>query len=203
MVFPILWWDSDQCLLLETWSNGTIAHSASLHFDLPLSRIPVTAAATKRGSGMPLYYFNLDDGFKGIADPEGTDLAGESAARAHAVAVAQEIMAHAEAKTRHWLIDVCDRNRQLLFEVLFVTVDPTISHIRPEARRLIEESCAARRSLGRAARDAHATVCRARATIARSRGLPWLFVVDGSQSPCGGQDDIPLAYNDPFLKRYV
>jgi hypothetical protein len=128
---------------------------------------------------MPLYYFNLDDGYQGIVDPEGTDLADESAARAHAVTVAQEIMAHAEAKTRHWLINVCDRDKERLFEVLFVTVDPTISHIRPEARRHIEESCVARRSLGRAAREAHATACRARAAIARSQGLPWLALVEG------------------------
>jgi hypothetical protein len=128
---------------------------------------------------MPLFYFNLDGGYERVADPDGTELADECAARAHAAEVAQEIMAHTEAKTRSWLLEVCDRDGLPLFELPFEKVDPTIRDFDPRLRRLIEDAAMTCRTSGRAIRDARATVRRARAAVARSNRAPWPVIEGG------------------------
>jgi hypothetical protein len=125
---------------------------------------------------MPRYYFNLDAGFASVTDPDGTDLADGTAACDHARAVAREIMAHNEAKTRSWALEVCDCDGQLLFEVPFVTADPSLRNFHPVTRRLIEEACEKRRASARAIRASRAMVSRSRVTVARARRLPWLVV---------------------------
>jgi hypothetical protein len=125
---------------------------------------------------MPRYYFNLDAGYTSVADPDGTDLADGTAARAHARAVACEIMAHNENKTRSWALEVYDCDGEKLFEVPFVTTDPTIRHFHPTTRRVIEEACEKRRAFARAVRASRATISRSRVTVARAKRMPWLVV---------------------------
>jgi hypothetical protein len=125
---------------------------------------------------MPRYYFNLDVGYASVTDPDGTYLADETAARAHARAVAREIMAHNEAKTRSWVLEVCDSDGHMLFEVPFVTEDASIRHFHPMTRHVIEEACKKRRASARVIRASRAAAFRSRATVARARGVPWLVV---------------------------
>jgi len=127
---------------------------------------------------MPLFFFHLNDGTSGVADPQGTPLADLVAAQEHAQEVALELMAHAEGKHRHWLLEVCAEDGTRLFDLPFETVDQTIRRFHPQTKRLIEEACRIRRASAKAIREARATVRRARALVARSRGLPWL-VADG------------------------
>jgi hypothetical protein len=128
---------------------------------------------------MPLYYFDLQDGLAGAADGDGTEFADAAAAHAHAHQVVIELMTHVEAKTRHWLLDVHDEGGTHLFSVPFVHCDRTIDHLEPRTRRLIEEACAKRRALATAIFDARANIRRARALVARARGLPHLVVDRG------------------------
>jgi hypothetical protein len=128
---------------------------------------------------MPLFYFDLQDGSAGVTDGDGTELPDATAARAHAHQVVLELMAHVEARTRHWLLDVHEEGRARLFSVPFVLCDRTIDHLEPRTRRLIEEACAKRRALATAIFDARANVRRACALVARSRGLPHLVADRG------------------------
>jgi hypothetical protein len=130
---------------------------------------------------MPLYYFNLQDGAAGIADPDGTDLVDPAAAMVHAHEVVLELMAHVEARTRHWLLDICDDSGMHLFEVPFVGIDRTIDHLEPQTRHLIEEACVKRRELASAIFDARANIRRARILVARSRRTPHLVTDRGRQ----------------------
>jgi hypothetical protein len=121
---------------------------------------------------MPLYYFNLHDGAGGVADPEGTNLADRAAAEAHASAVVLELMAHVEARARHWLLEVCDEGGRTLFEIPFVKIDRSIDHLQPQTRSLFEEVSRRRRALASAIFNARATLRQTQALVARSRRLP-------------------------------
>jgi len=101
-----------------------------------------------------------------VTDGDGTELPDATAARAHAHQVVLELMAHVEASTRHWLLDVHEEGRARLFSVPFVLCDRTIDHLEPRTRRLIEEACAKRRALATAIFDARANVRRACARAA-------------------------------------
>jgi hypothetical protein len=130
---------------------------------------------------MPRYYFNLRDAAGGVTDPEGADLHDEAAARDYAVQVTRELMSRAEAKRRHWQLDVCDGSGRLLFSVPFVAADNTIPPLSPETRRLVERMCQNHRELGEAIFEARLAVLRSRATCARSNGKPHLAAQFGQR----------------------
>jgi hypothetical protein len=130
---------------------------------------------------MPRYYFNLRDGGGGVTDPEGTDLPGRAAAKAYAAQVATELMGRAEVKRRHWQLDVSDGAGKVLFSVPFAAVDTTIDHLAPTTRSLIEQLCRNRRELGEAVFEARLAALKSKATIARSKGKPYLAAHLGRQ----------------------
>lgn len=123
---------------------------------------------------MPRYFFNLRDGAGGVDDPDGAELSGEAAAMAYATDVAVELMRWAEAKRRHWQLDVYDEAGKLLFKVPFAAIDPTIDHLVPPLRASIEELCRNKRELAEAVFEARLAVLKSRATRARSNGKPHL-----------------------------
>jgi hypothetical protein len=128
---------------------------------------------------MPLYYFNLRDGSAGVIDPEGTILPDDAAARAYALRVAHELMAHAEAKRRHWQLDVSDDSGEVLFHLPFVAADDTIHGLPATTRRLVERLCQEQRELAEAVFEARLMILRSRAVRARSRGKPYLVAEFG------------------------
>src|SRR5262245_60915992 len=130
---------------------------------------------------MAHYFFTLRDGAGGASDPEGTDLPGEAAAREYATQVANGLMRHAEVKTRHWQLDVSDETGKVLFDVPFAAVDSTIDHLAPTTRRLVERLSRNRRELSEAIFDARLAVLKCKATIARSKGKPYLAAHSGRQ----------------------
>ena len=90
---------------------------------------------------MPLFYFTLKNGHHTIPDREGEELADLNAARAHAAGVARELMRNRGVKARAWRMEVCDEYLQPSFELLFASIDDTISHLPLEFRQSIEIAC--------------------------------------------------------------
>ena len=123
---------------------------------------------------MPRYYFHLRDGTGDVVDQEGVELPEAAEALAHAAAVARELMHQAEARTRHWQLDVFDGEAQVLYRLPFVAVDETIKHLPDLIRWQFERLCARKRELAEAVHQARLTMQQSRALVARARGKPYL-----------------------------
>jgi hypothetical protein len=130
---------------------------------------------------MPHFHFDLLAGTDIVQDKTGTELSDEWAATAHGHEVARELMRNNERKARHWCLLVRGEADNVLFEIPFAAVDPTIDHLSPEARALVEKGCEQRRALQEAVREVRGTVRRTRSIIARSRGRPYLVAHDGER----------------------
>ena len=63
----------------------------------------------------------------------------------YAQAVVRELMRSREAQTRTWRLDVCDEAGACLIELPFARFDPTLDHLRPELRAMVEKFCDRRR----------------------------------------------------------
>lgn len=83
---------------------------------------------------MPLYYFVLKAGRHTYPDSEGQEFADENAARAHAQAVARELMRNRESRTAHWRIQVCDDYLQPRCQFLFADIDHTLERFVEDFR---------------------------------------------------------------------
>ena len=89
---------------------------------------------------MPRYFFRINDGCKIVSDPEGTELPDEGCARAHACQVVRELMRNREQRTLSWRLAVCDGQGTLCFELLFASVDESVTQLRPAMRALVEDA---------------------------------------------------------------
>jgi hypothetical protein len=96
---------------------------------------------------MPAFYFHLRDGKSGLLDDEGQELPDPAAARAYAVQVARELMRTRELEKRHHRLDVCDEDGKVVAEVPFAMVDPTLDHLQPDLRTLVERLAQTRREV--------------------------------------------------------
>jgi hypothetical protein len=72
---------------------------------------------------MALFYFILKVGRKAFPDPVGEEFEDITDARAHAHAVAGELMRNREGSTGHWRLQVCDDYLEPCYECLFADVD--------------------------------------------------------------------------------
>jgi hypothetical protein len=127
---------------------------------------------------MPRYFFNLRTKDGCVRDREGTFLADEASARAHASAVARELMQHRQARTRYWRLDVCDEEKPC-FDLLFARIDDSMSHLDPELRRSIESVSATAASLSETIAAVGVSLMQIKATLARTEGAPYLAAIDG------------------------
>lgn len=130
---------------------------------------------------MALYFFNLKDGRTTIPDQDGTELADDDAARAHAVVVARESMRNNESRTRTWRLQVCGPDRQPCFELLFASVDETIDQLPDEIGASVREVSGKFASLHDAIADVRMSLLQVRATLARSERAPYLAALNGSR----------------------
>jgi hypothetical protein len=128
---------------------------------------------------MPIYFFNLKTPEGTIRDPVGTDLPDESSAREHARLVACELMQHRPPRTRSWRIDVCDGEGRRCLDMLFASVDESISGLPPELRNSIENLHAKHASLSEAINAIRLTIFEVKGTIARSERAPYIAAVNG------------------------
>jgi hypothetical protein len=115
---------------------------------------------------MPLYYFVLKHDFETAADREGMELADHQMARDHAIAVARELMQHQEVRTRSWRLQVCDEDLYVRSEILFASVDNTLSKYPPEYRNTIQGLCRATGTLADRIADVRASLSQLKATLA-------------------------------------
>ena len=92
----------------------------------------------------------------------------------YACDVVLELMNCRELRTRHWQLDVHDGEGKRVFEIPFVELDPTLSHLRAEERALVEHGSQVIRSFKDALHAASLTRREARSLVARSRGRPYL-----------------------------
>src|SRR6516165_5390772 len=129
---------------------------------------------------MPAYQFNLKTGDGTVIDPEGTDLPNDASAYAYAKAVASELMAHREPQTRSWRLEVRYSGGLPKFDLLFASIDETLSHLTPELRSSVEGLCASSASLVEEIREIKLTLLAVKATIARAEGALYLAAVNGA-----------------------
>ena len=127
---------------------------------------------------MPRYTFALQDGTAPVDDESGVWLGSREQAREHAEGVAQELMRGREVQTRPWRLDVFE-DGQVIYEISFASVDPTLDHLAPSLRTRVEASSVTIRSTREIIEAARATVREARALVAKSRGKPYLAAERG------------------------
>lgn len=122
---------------------------------------------------MSRYTFALQSGSSRVDDGSGLWLSTREQALDHGEAVAGELMRGREAQTRSWRLDVYE-NGELVFQIPFARVDPTLDHLAPWLRAAVEARCESRRSAGEVISAARATLRESRALVALSRGKPYL-----------------------------
>ena len=101
---------------------------------------------------MPLYYFVLKTGRRSYPDSEGQEFPDDTAAQAHAHAVAHELMRNREIKTGHWRIEVCDDYLQPCYECLFADLDHTLERFDSDLRGALTRVARTRAAMGDALR---------------------------------------------------
>ena len=72
---------------------------------------------------MALFYFVLKVGWQSFPDTTGEEFDDIADARAHAHAVARELMRNRETRTAHWRVEVCDDYLQPCYDCLFADID--------------------------------------------------------------------------------
>ncbi len=122
---------------------------------------------------MPTYTFKLHDGKSGLEDKTGVGLRDREQALHYARSVIHELANCREVQTRLWRLDVYESD-QRIFEIPFASVDPTLDHLHPIYRTIVEDACDRQRSFSSALHTAWLTVQESRALVARSRGKPYL-----------------------------
>lgn len=130
---------------------------------------------------MPLFYFNLNDGRRLIADPEGTNLPDQAVAHEYAVQVAREIMRNDEHRSLAWRLVVCDAEREPCFELLFASVAENLDHLSPALQAAVERTARSVAALKDSLQAVQMTLLQLRATLARADGLPYLAVLNGQR----------------------
>jgi Domain of unknown function (DUF6894) len=131
---------------------------------------------------MPNYTFELKDGCGGLGDEAGVLLADGDQALQYAQHVAHEMMRSREAQTRSWRLDVYDENGACVIELPFASVDPTLDHLRPESRKMVESFCTRRRVVDELFHAARNTMRESRALVARSRGKLYVAAQSGKKT---------------------
>ena len=90
---------------------------------------------------MPRFHFHLRARGTIHRDHDGTDLPDVAAARTHAAGVAEELMRHSIARTRHWSMRVEDVSGARQFDLFFADVDPSLAAYSPQMRMVVSETC--------------------------------------------------------------
>ena len=128
---------------------------------------------------MALYYFNLKDRNGILVDPEGTELAGEDEACAHAAQVATELMQNRGPETRTWRLQVCDAARRPCCELLFATL--ATNQFPGKLRETVISLSANFASVYDSLSDLRTTLRQIDNTMARAQGLPYLAALNGTR----------------------
>ncbi len=87
-----------------------------------------------------------------------------------------------EIQTRSWRLDIYEDGHECVAEIPFAAVDPSLEHLAPELRRMIERVCDSFRSWQDALRAAQATMRESRALVSLARGKPYLAAIGGRRT---------------------
>jgi len=122
---------------------------------------------------MPVYTFKLRDGSGDLEDATGVELRHQDSAVRYAHDVVYELMKSRELETRSWRLEVY-QGGGLVCEIPFASVDPSLDHLSPKLRTMVEGLSERKRLLGDVMHAVKATVQESRALVARARGKPYL-----------------------------
>jgi hypothetical protein len=130
---------------------------------------------TSREQPMPIYTFKLRDGSGDVEDANGIELRDQGVAVRYAHDVVYELMKSREQETRSWSLEVYEHGGDSpICEISFASVDPSLDHLTPTLRRMVEDGYGRRRLLSDVIHNVKGTIQKARALVARARGKPYL-----------------------------
>jgi len=119
---------------------------------------------------------------EGVTEDEGGIwLDDRKRAYRYACDVATELMRGQETKTRSWRLDVYEDGKRV-DELLFARIDPTLGHVAPRVRAMVEQGAENQRAFRDALSAVRATFRESKALVARSRGKPYLATLAGERT---------------------
>jgi hypothetical protein len=83
-------------------------------------------------------------------------------------------MRNREVQTRSWRLDVYENGEGPICAIPFASVDPTLDHVVPKLRTMVEAMSERKRLLSEVLHAVKGTVQESRALVGRSRGKPYL-----------------------------
>ena len=131
---------------------------------------------------MPNYTFELRDGRGGLDDETAVWFTDRAHASRYAQTIVHELMRSRETQTRTWRLDVYDEGGTRVIELPFASLDPTLDHLRPELRAMVEKFCDRRRAVDEMIYAACNTVRESQALVARSRGRLYVAASSGEKT---------------------
>jgi len=125
---------------------------------------------------MPVYTFRLRDGHGDVEDTTGVQFSDRDSALGYARDVVDELMRSREAETRSWCLDVYegDEADSPIGEIPFASVDPSLDHLTPKYRAMVESVSERKRLLSDVIHTVKGTLMESQALVARARGKPYL-----------------------------
>jgi hypothetical protein len=89
-------------------------------------------------------------------------------------------MVNREPRTRAWRLDVRDSSQRPCADLLFATVDDSMSHLTPQLRSSLEHLCASSAAFAETIQALRMTLLEVRATMARADGALHLAAINGT-----------------------
>ena len=123
---------------------------------------------------MPRFHFHLRAAGTILHDDDGSECADVGTARAHAVAVAIQLMRNAGGRTRLWSMCVADEEDEALFNLFFADVAARLDNHPPAMQELAAKTCRRLTELIDVMCAARRTVVESHMLIARATGKPQL-----------------------------
>ena len=97
---------------------------------------------------MPTYTFKVLDGCGDVEDETGVSLRDHDHALRYARDVVHELMRNREVETRSWRLDVYQNGDAPIYAIPFASIDPTLDHLVPKLRTMVEDMSERKRLLG-------------------------------------------------------
>jgi hypothetical protein len=94
---------------------------------------------------MPTYTFKVLDGCGDVEDETGVSLRDHDHALRYARDVIYELMRNREVETRSWRLDVYENGDGPIYAIPFASIDPTLDHLVPKLRTMVEAMCERKR----------------------------------------------------------
>lgn len=108
-------------------------------------------------------------------DTTGVELPDRDSAIRYANDIVRELMRSREVETRSWCFEIYESGGDsLVCEIPFVSLDPSLDHLTPTLRTMVESISERKRLLSEVIHSVKGTVQESQALVARARGKPYL-----------------------------